>query len=339
MEAVMYTHDYRQTLVTDVIAQLPAQRVFILTDTQVGALYLKQTVAALETTDREIHTMTVPVGEGSKSLATYEQISQALADAHFDRHDALVSLGGGVIGDLGGYVASTYKRGIAFIQVPTSFTAQVDSSVGGKTALNLGSQKNVIGTFYQPVTTIIDSQFLDTLSTRNLLEGYVETIKMSLLAGGDFAALTATISTPAEILAHRDALIKASVDYKTHIVAGDFKDFGQRKFLNFGHTLGHAIELADPDLMHGEAVGIGMFQLAQLLMPIEIQAAIRERLAALGLPLSSQYLGMVAFYDNLLNDKKVAGSTIDLVVLPVIGQPAIQTMPLTEFKTLLQSAN
>lgn len=332
MEKVIFSNNYQQSLVDVLKTELNARRILIISDEIVADYYLAATITGLKVLQREILTFIVPVGEQSKSISVYENIMLFLAENHFDRGDLIISLGGGVVGDLAGFIASTYKRGIKIIQIPTSFTAQVDSSVGSKTALNLGNSKNVIGTFYAPLATIIDGTFLDTLSERNLIEGYVEAVKMSLLAGNEFAALTATVKTPQAILDKRDALIKYSVAYKQSLVTADLHDHGVRKFLNFGHTIGHAIELTDANLMHGEAIAIGMVQLAKLMMSEEVLKEIVDRLISFDLALDSPLIGTSEFINNMKNDKKIAGKKIDLVLLDAVGKPRIQTVSLQTFK-------
>lgn len=334
MKEVVFTDDFTRTLQEIVSENQAIHKVLVLSDQTVASFYLETVVNTLKPTVENVVTFIVPDGESSKSLVQYEEIVTYLATNNFGRGDLLISLGGGVIGDLGGFVASTYKRGIKIIQLPTSFTAQVDSSVGAKTALNLGNHKNVLGTFYKPLTTIIDGNFLDTLSERNLLEGYVESIKMSLLAGGKFAELTAEIKSPEQILVNREDLIRLSINYKQSVVAADFRDNGIRKFLNFGHTIGHAVELSDNELMHGEAVGIGMVQLAKRLMTPIVVNAIISRLEPLGLPTDSTLIGSEVFFENLLNDKKIDGHLIDLVILDAVGKPSIRTVPLTFFQKI-----
>ncbi|WP_125769839.1 3-dehydroquinate synthase [Companilactobacillus furfuricola] len=312
------------------------RKVIVVTDEQVGDLYLHTTVSELKKADFDVITATVPVGEKSKSLKFVGEIIQTMADNGFTRGDGVIALGGGVVGDLSGTVASLYMRGVAFIQIATSMTAMVDSSVGGKTAVNLGKVKNIIGSFYQPDLVIIDPIFLNSLSERNLVEGYGEVVKCSALEGGDFFQLTGKIDSVDDILANASELIEKSVNFKANVVMEDEKESNLRRILNFGHTLGHAIELlADGKLMHGEAVAIGMVSICQCFEKTkvtnsDITQAIKKRLVAVGLPTESNLIGTPEFFDHLKNDKKNDHGTLNLVALKEIGQPVIVPTKLTE---------
>ncbi|AKP67510.1 3-dehydroquinate synthase [Companilactobacillus ginsenosidimutans] len=312
------------------------RKVIVVTDEQVGDLYLHTTINELKKADFDVITATVPVGEKSKSLKFVGEIIETMADNGFTRGDGVIALGGGVVGDLSGTVASLYMRGIAFIQIATSLTAMVDSSVGGKTAVNLGKVKNIIGSFYQPDLVIIDPIFLNSLSERNLVEGYGEVVKCSALEGGDFFDLTGKINKVDDILSNAPDLIERSVNFKANVVMKDEKESNLRRILNFGHTLGHAIELlADGKLMHGEAVAIGMVTISQCfektgVTPASVTSAIQTRLESVGLPTSSNLIGTDAFFDHLKNDKKNDHGTLNLVALKNIGEPIIVPTKLTE---------
>lgn len=312
------------------VAQVWNQRkVIVVTDETVGDLYLHSTVKELQEAEFEVITATVPVGEGSKSLKFVSEIIQNMADAGFTRGDGVIALGGGVVGDLAGTVASLYMRGIAFIQIATSMTAMVDSSVGGKTAVNLGQVKNIIGSFYQPDLVVIDPIFLNSLSERNLVEGYGEVVKCSALEGGAFFKLTGSIKKVDDILANATDLIERSVNFKANVVMKDEKESNLRRILNFGHTLGHAIELlADGKLKHGEAVAIGMVTISQCfertdVTPSSVTQELEQRLTSVVLPTSSDLIGSKEFFDHLKNDKKNDHGTLNLVALKKIGKPVI----------------
>ncbi|MQS89756.1 3-dehydroquinate synthase [Companilactobacillus mishanensis] len=312
------------------------RKVIVITDEQVGDLYLHTTVNLLKKAKFDVITATVPVGEHSKSLDYVGKIIQKMADNGFTRGDGVIALGGGVVGDLSGTVASLYMRGIAFIQIATSLTAMVDSSVGGKTAVNLGKVKNIIGSFYQPDLVVIDPIFLNSLSERNLVEGYGEVVKCSALEGGDFFELTGKISKVDDILSNAQELIERSVGFKANVVMQDEKESNLRRILNFGHTLGHAIELlADGKLMHGEAVAVGMVTISECfeatkITPKHVTEDIRKRLEAVGLPTSSKLIGTSEFFDHLKNDKKNQHGILNLVALTEIGQPKIVPTKLTD---------
>lgn len=319
------------------------RQVMIVTDQNVGPLYLADVSASLAQHGFTVHTTTVPAGETSKSLQMVEQIVGEMAAYGFTRQDAIVALGGGVVGDLTGVIASLYMRGIAFAQIATSLTAQVDASVGGKTAVNMATVKNIMGSFYQPDMVLIDPDFLQTLSDRDLVEGYAEVVKTSVLAGGDFWRLTGDIKTVGAIRERAETLITKSVLYKRDIVVADEKEGGVRKYLNFGHTLGHAIELmAHGELRHGEAVAIGMVAISERfekagITESGITALLRDRLVAVGLPVTSPLIGQAAFYDHLKNDKKNAAGTLQLVAISVPGQPTIVQKDLADMPAFVES--
>ncbi|WP_125587739.1 3-dehydroquinate synthase [Companilactobacillus jidongensis] len=306
-----------------------AKKIVLITDKQVAKYYLDKTVSQLETAGFEILTEVVPAGEQSKSLVTVSKIISEMATEGFTRKDGVVALGGGVVGDLSGLVSSLYMRGIPFVQIATSLTAMVDSSVGGKTAVNLGEVKNIIGTFHQPDLVIIDPEFLKTLSQRNLVEGYGEVVKCSALKGGEFFELTGKIRDPVGILDNATELIKRSINLKANIVMKDEKEQNLRRVLNFGHTFGHAIELlAHGELKHGEAVAIGMVRISQCFENIGltkkgVTREITDRLLAVGLPIDSDLIGTNEFFEHLKNDKKNDGKQLNLVALSEIGLPII----------------
>lgn len=313
-----------------------SRKVAVLTDENVGPLYLADVVKQLSAAGFDVLPVQVPAGEGSKSLATVGDVVSQLAMYGFTRGDGLVALGGGVIGDLGGFIASTYMRGIAFIQIATSLTAQVDSSVGGKTAVNLEMTKNIIGTFYQPDLVLVDSTYLQTLTDRDLVEGYGEVVKTSALDSEAFFQLTGSITSIEDLRQHAPELSEKAIAYKAKVVMADEKESGQRQFLNFGHTLGHAIELlAHGQLRHGEAVAIGMIAITSRferdgVSPKGMTDQIKQRLDAVGLPTSSEIIGTSAFFDQLKHDKKNHNGMLNLVGLTSIGQPKIIKKSLSE---------
>lgn len=318
------------------------RKIAILTDSNVGPLYLADTQVQLENAGFEVLPLVVPAGEQSKSLVVAGDLIGQLAAHGFTRGDGLIAIGGGVVGDLGGVVASLYMRGIAFIQIATSLTAQVDSSVGGKTAVNLGQTKNIAGSFYQPDLVLVDSTYLDTLSKRDLVEGYGEVVKTSALDSLDFFAYTGQIKSVSDIYQHAQELSQRSIAYKAKIVMADEKESGQRQFLNFGHTLGHAIELlAHGGLRHGEAVAIGMIAITEKferdgVSPKGLTEAIRTRLVAVGLPTTSEFISQPEFFNHLINDKKNHGGTLNLVALSAVGKPIIFKKNVTDMPAFIE---
>lgn len=316
-------------------------KVAVVTDTNVGPHYADQVVAELKASGFQPVVLTIPAGETSKAWSQVEQLTAKLAELQFSRVDGVLALGGGVVGDLAGFVASIYMRGIHFIQVPTSLLAQVDSSVGGKTAIDLPAGKNLVGSFYQPDLVVIDPETLQTLPTRMLVEGYGEILKCAAMVGGNDWQLIQKINQPADILANALALIENSVQFKAQVVMADEKEGHQRQLLNFGHTLGHAVELTrHGKLMHGEAVAIGTAHICQAFEAHGLTAAgttaqIVERLRAVGLPVDSDQLGTDAFYTAIGHDKKVRDGQLTLIYVEKIGQPQFYPIPLTELRAWL----
>ncbi|CAK8053822.1 3-dehydroquinate synthase [Eupransor demetentiae] len=319
----------RAQIGTEVAKVWSKRKIALVSDKNVAELYLKEVHQSLEDAGFDVLDLVVPAGESSKSLAQMGDLVQQMADAGFTRADGVLALGGGVVGDLAGFTAASYMRGIAFIQVATSLTAQVDSSVGGKTAVNLKEVKNIIGAFYQPDLVLVDPDFLDTLSDRDLVEGYGEVVKTSVLHGQDFFALTGKIKSVQDIREQAEELSIHSIRYKAKIVMADEKESGQRQFLNFGHTFGHAIELlSHGSLRHGEAVSIGMVMISQRFEAVGITEKgltdeIAQRLAAVGLPIDSDLVGTPLFFKHIVNDKKNRGGILNLVAVKNVGEPVI----------------
>lgn len=230
----------------------------VLTDSNVEPLYGSAILESLRKAGQKVHLITVPAGEASKSLRCSETVLSQMAAAGLDRKSFLIALGGGVIGDLGGFCAAIYQRGIPYIQVPTTVLAQVDSSVGGKTGVNLPDAKNMVGCFHQPTGVIADTDTLQSLPRREWNEGFAEIIKHAAIRD---AALFHDIRAAADRASQLDSLIKENVAIKAAIVEADeFEVSGLRALLNFGHTLGHAIEAAAGygRLLHGEAISLGL---------------------------------------------------------------------------------
>lgn len=324
---------------TEVAALWQVRKIAVISDRQVAPLYADQVLTALQKAGFEPHLYLVEAGEASKSLGVAGSLFDELVGDGFTRTDGVIALGGGVVGDLAGFVASTYMRGLAFIQIPTSLLAQVDSSVGGKTAVDLPSGKNLVGSFYQPDLVVIDPTTLKTLSQRYLVEGYAEILKMAAIDTPKFWQLIEKINQPADIVTYAQALIKASVTFKAKVVMADEQEGGLRQILNFGHTMGHAIELlAAGQLAHGEAISIGMVQLTKLfetyqLSPAGLTQQLQTALEQVGLPTESELIGSTAFYENMRHDKKNRHGKLNLVYLKAIGEPVIYPVQLSELET------
>ncbi len=325
------------------IAQIWSPRkIALISDDNVAPLYQKDLAAQLTNQGFEVHCYDFPAGEASKSLAQLQRLSEKLAKANFNRDDAVIALGGGVTGDLVGFLAATYMRGISLIQIPTSLLAQVDSSVGGKTAVDLGTTKNIIGAFYEPDLVLIDPQTLTTLPIRDLVEGYGEIVKAAAMVGNGFWRLIEQIDSPAAILKHALELSKFSIQFKADIVMADEKESGQRQLLNFGHTIGHAIEaLSAGELRHGEAISIGTvaicraFEAAGKTAPGTTQK-ITARLTAVGLPITSPWLASNRVLELIKHDKKNHNGYLNLVYVKEIGVPTILKVPTNQIAATLQ---
>jgi len=326
---------------TEVAAVWQPCRIALVTDTTVGPLYLAQVQTQLTAFGFQVLPITVPAGEKSKSLAQTALLYEQLLTAGFNRGDGVIALGGGVVGDLAGFVASTYMRGIRFIQIPTSLLAQVDSSVGGKTAIDLPAGKNLVGTFYQPDLVLIDPEMLATLAPRHLVEGYAEIVKMAALTGGDFWQLVNQIQDATGILVNAEALITKSIAFKAQIVMADEHEGGQRRILNLGHTIGHAVEaLANGQLMHGEAVSIGLVAIARIfeqkgLSPQGLTDQLTDLLQSVGLPVTSSFLNAPALLERISHDKKNQGQGLHLIYLAQVGQPREIVVPQTDVQAYL----
>jgi 3-dehydroquinate synthase len=322
-------------LAAEIAALAPGVKVGLLTDETVDRLHRPRMAAALAARGIDVVTVVVPDGEGSKSMATAERVAEAWAQGGLDRRALAIALGGGVVGDLGGFVASVFLRGIPYVQVPTTLMAQVDSSVGGKTGVNLPSGKNLAGTFHQPRLVYADLSTLQTLPPRDMASGLAEIVKHGVIAD---VSLLELIESHAEALRDGDPAVLAQVierscAIKAQVVAADERETsdrpdGGRAKLNFGHTVGHAIESASHQtlqpLRHGEAVALGMLAAARLGSALGAgDATLEARLLALyprlGLPtdldhrLSPEVLARVGV------DKKRAGAHVKLVVADQIG--------------------
>lgn len=301
-------------------------KVAVLTDTTLQEKILPIFSPQLPQPSRII---TIAPGEQSKSIETAMSIWRQMMEFGMDRKSLLINLGGGVITDLGGFVASTYMRGIPFIQIPTTLLAQVDASVGGKTGINFAGVKNTIGTFQQPIKVIIDVSTLKALPDREFVSGFAEILKHGLIKDIEYFRFS-SIKKPRELSSQELMnIIEKSVKIKADIVAGDVEETGgARKLLNFGHTIGHAIEAALLDLntpiLHGEAISLGMVaeaklaELKGLLKPAET-IEIRDTLAKMGLPISLQTISAVTITQKMKFDKKNESGVVKFTLLKAMG--------------------
>ncbi len=311
------------------IAELrPRARAAIISDETVVRYHLAATEAALEGAGIGSTCIAVPAGENSKSFPVLEKVCEALLASRIERGDLVVALGGGVIGDLAGFAAAVVRRGLDYVQVPTTLLAQVDSSVGGKTAIDSRHGKNLIGAFHQPVLVLSDAALLDTLSRREFRAGYAEVAKYGLIADAAFFAWLET--NWQEVFAGgpaREHAIAVSCRMKAAIVARDEREQGERALLNLGHTFGHALESATSykECLHGEAVGAGLAMAAAmsrdmgLLAPSESER-VRTLLERAGLPTQAAAVTAQTLLEHMALDKKVLNGRLRLVLLRRIGE-------------------
>ncbi|MGH8686993.1 MAG: 3-dehydroquinate synthase [Burkholderiales bacterium] len=306
----------------------------IVTNAAVGGLYLAQVQAALARAGaaRALEVM-VEDGERAKSWSSLEAVFDALLGARLGRDGLIVALGGGVVGDLAGFAAATYQRGIPFVQVPTTLLAQVDSSVGGKTAVNHARGKNMIGAFHQPAAVVADVETLSSLPERELRAGIAEVIKHGFALD---AALVAWLEQHMEALLARDAralshVVVRSCELKAQVVAADEREGGARALLNFGHTFGHAIEAGAGygAWLHGEAVAAGMVMAAELSVRAGLLAEtdagrLRRLISRAGLPVAGPALGPDRYLELMAGDKKAAGGHVRYVLLTAVGRAELR---------------
>jgi len=361
VEVALGDRAYEIVIGRDVIASLgeriaklrPGARTAIVTDRTVAKTWLQRAEEVLDQAGIAHASVIVGEGESSKSYAGLEQVCEALIAAKIERNDLVIALGGGVIGDLAGFSASLLRRGVDFVQVPTSLLAQVDSSVGGKTGINSPQGKNLIGTFHQPVLVLADTAILDTLSPRQFRAGYAEVAKYGAL--GDEAFFAWLEANHAELFsggAAREHAVATSCRAKAAIVARDERETGDRALLNLGHTFGHALEAAtgfSDRLFHGEGVAIGMVLAAEFsaergMMPAADAQRLAKHLAEVGLPTRLQDIAGftqegLADADRLMalmaQDKKVKRGELTFILMEGIGRAVIankvEPAPVREF--------
>ena len=330
------------SLGTRIKALRPGARTVIVTDENVAKQHLAAAEAALSAAGIESSAIVVPPGEGSKNVATFDRVCEGIIAARIERGDLAIALGGGVIGDLAGFASACVRRGLDFVQVPTSLLAQVDSSVGGKTGINSRHGKNLIGAFHQPVLVIADTALLDTLPAREFRAGYAEVAKYGLLGDAAFFAwLEANwcgVFAGGQVSGSfaREHAIAVSCRAKAGVVARDERETGERALLNLGHTFGHAFEAGcgfSDRLLHGEAVALGMvmafdFSARQGLTSQAEADRARAHLAAVGLPTHvKDVAGGVPDVDTLMDliaqDKKVKRGKLTFILVRGIGQAFI----------------
>ena len=328
----------------------PGARAAIVTDETVGKIHLGAAETALKSSGFDSARIVVPAGENSKSYGTFEKICEAIIAGRLERNDLVVALGGGMIGDLAGFAASCVRRGLDFVQVPTTLLAQVDSSVGGKTGINSRQGKNLIGAFHQPVLVIADTALLDTLPKREFRAGYAEVAKYGLLGDPSFFAWLEKnwqdvfAGGPA-----REHAIAVCCRGKADIVARDERETGERALLNLGHTFGHALEAGcgfSGRLLHGEAVALGIvlafeFSARRGLIAVSEAGRATAHLAAVSLPTQLKNVpggvpGADALMDLIAQDKKVKRGSLTFILVRGIGQAFIENkVDAAEVRTFL----
>ena len=306
------------------------RRVFVLTDSGVPEQYAKTVLD--QCADGTVYT--IPQGEGSKSLKVYGDVLTAMLEFGMDRKDLLVAVGGGVVGDLGGFCAASYMRGISFVNCPTTTLAQIDSSIGGKTAVDLGSAKNIVGAFWQPSVVLIDPDTLTTLPRRQYVNGLAEAVKAGLIADPELFEIFENGDVDEQI----ETVIYRSLRVKKKIVEEDERENGARKALNFGHTIGHGIEAVKGvrgrrtnGLYHGECVALGMLPMIE---DKPLQKRTRAVLRGLGLPVRTG-VNKRKVLEYMRHDKKGAGASITVIRVPGLGCWRADTIPVAELPALL----
>ncbi len=310
-----------------------AKRIAIVTDANVEPLYSVRVEDSLEAAGFDTGLFTGPAGEGAKCATHLAALWEAMMHFGLTRTDAVVALGGGVVGDLAGFAAATILRGVDFIQIPTTLLAQVDSSVGGKVAIDLAHGKNLAGAFWQPKVVLMDPETLNTLDDKTFSDGMAEVIKYGCIADRDFFDFLCAHPTRGEIMANIEHVLYTCCDIKRSVVEEDERDTGRRMLLNFGHTIGHAYELAGnyETWTHGQAVSAGMVAAAKLgvslqITPAQLPGRITELLSAFDLPTHIS-CDATTYAAAICHDKKSAGSDVTVILLDSIGHAIGHTMP------------
>lgn len=327
-------------LLQDLASLLPvgrASKIGVITDTNVGPLYGAAIEEQLRKTGCEVFLQEIPAGETSKTLSMVERCSVQLLEWGFGRQDLLVALGGGVVGDLTGLVASLYMRGIRLVQIPTSLLAQIDSAIGGKTAVDLEQGKNIVGTFWQPQLVLADTDVLRTLPSAVLRDGMAEMVKYGILQGGPLYRAISQLPNPEAFFCQAEELVTACAAIKCGIVERDEREGGERMLLNLGHTLGHCVEsyYHYERYTHGEAVAIGLVAIlrygeARNVTRPGLCEEVKALLKRLQLPTQVE-ADPEQLYSAILHDKKGNGNTIRVVLPREVGDVVVEPLPKTDF--------
>lgn len=309
---------------------ITSRKVLIITDSNVEKLYLQKVKSILSNCNIQVYEHTIPAGEASKNLDTITQIYEKCLQCGLDRHSCITALGGGVVGDIAGFAAATFMRGIKFIQIPTTLLAQVDSSIGGKTGVDFNGYKNIVGAFYQPSLVYINASALNTLPKREFISGMAEVIKYGIIADAEFFEFLdknykEILNMEPEFV---EKIIHRCCQIKADIVSKDEKESGIRAILNFGHTIGHAVESASNfELLHGECVGIAMIAATRISVEMGLleeneMTRIVEVIRKYGLDVEARAdVGEVM--ENIRKDKKAMNGSIKMILLNGIGNTKI----------------
>lgn len=317
-------------------------KIAIITDQNVNKYYGDIVEESLKSQGYNTLKIVIPPGETSKSVESLLKLYSDLLDFKINRGNLIVALGGGVVGDLTGFCASTLLRGIPFIQVPTSLLAQIDSSIGGKVAVDLPQGKNLIGSFYHPKAVYIDPEVLNTLDKKFINDGLGEVIKYGLIKDANLFSRLEEIKDYKELMESMDYIIYTCCNIKKQVVQRDEKDTGERMILNFGHTIGHAIEKLQnyTGLSHGEAVAVGMYKITMKSEELGISKAglsekIKSLLIKFNLPYEEDNFAKNELLEAITFDKKNINKNINLVVIKDIGESFIKSVPIDEMKKYL----
>lgn len=317
------------------------EKIFIITDENVDKYYGDKVKGELDKAGYKTRKMVLVPGEETKSFSTLPSIYNELLDFKLTRKELIITLGGGVIGDLGGFAASTFLRGVSFVQIPTSLLAQVDSSVGGKVAVDLEKGKNLVGSFYQPKGVFIDPDVLNTLPEKFYKDGMAEVIKYGCIKDRDFFYMLKSLKSREEVMNNIEDILYKCCYIKKSVVERDEKDLGERMLLNFGHTLGHAIEkyYNFTGYSHGEAVAIGMYNISlksedEGITEKGVSEEIKEILINYDLPYKVDIKDNNKIIDTISLDKKNIGNVLKVILLKSIGESIIYDTTSDFFKVV-----
>ncbi|MBR5500557.1 MAG: 3-dehydroquinate synthase [Clostridia bacterium] len=328
----------------DILSTFQPTSVCIVTDTNLSKIYLSSVQEDFTRLNVPVCSFVIEAGEASKNFSILETLCTFLIEQKMDRNGMLVALGGGVVGDLTGFAASIYKRGIAYVQVPTSVVAQTDSAIGGKTGVDFGGSKNMLGTIYQPKAVYVDPCVLQTLPAKYLSDGLGEVVKYAILAGGELFERVLSLQSPEALLLDDGFIVENCIAYKKHLVEKDERDTGDRMLLNLGHTVGHALEsyYGYCRYSHGEGVAVGLIAIMKYAATFyhldeEVQRSVTRLLQRLNLPVALPESNERVF-SSIVQDKKCTGSYVRVVIPFSPGDVRVISVPTNEFIDFLCKA-